>query len=144
MTDQNKWQSLGYEQVPGLANRHIARYLRMHRKTMLRFFQERGFPEYAERMAQIRLSRQGMMAKNRMFQEVLDDYARMVSPPVPGEGGAPQESAPEAALAATERSVDLQPEPMEQPVPSGPRDDAGAGVHDVAHQGDGSGMVIEE
>jgi tRNA(Ile2) C34 agmatinyltransferase TiaS len=43
MTEVKRWAELGYEQVPGLANRHISRYLRTQRKNMLRFFQERGF-----------------------------------------------------------------------------------------------------
>lgn len=82
MTEVKRWAELGYEQVPGLANRHISRYLRTQRKNMLRFFQERGFYELAERMKQIRNSRQGMLAKNRYFQEVLNDYAKLSTPPV--------------------------------------------------------------
>ena len=70
------WSGLGYEMVPGLANRIISRYLRGQRRNIERFFTERGLHESAERMRQIRLSRQGMMAKNRMFQEVLSEYAR--------------------------------------------------------------------
>ena len=81
-TQQTRWAEFGYEQVPGLANRHISRYLRTQRKNMLRFFQERGLYELAERMKQIRNSRQGMLAKNRYFQEVLNDYAQLVTPPV--------------------------------------------------------------
>jgi hypothetical protein len=81
------WSGFGYESVPGLANRLISRYLRSQRHNMERFFQERGLLESAERMRQIRLSRQGMMAKNRMFQEVLGEYAR----------GATATAVPEAA-----------------------------------------------
>ena len=69
-----KWGALGYEQVPGLTNRIISRYLRGQRRNMERFFTERGLYDSAERMRQIRLSRQGMMAKNRLFQEVLSEY----------------------------------------------------------------------
>ena len=84
-----RWHGFNYEQVPGLANRLIARYLRAQRKNMLRFFNERGLYVLADRMSQIRKSRQGMMAKNRMFQEVLNDYSKLVNPvvssaPVPG------------------------------------------------------------
>ena len=96
---QKRWPGFNYEQVPGLANRLIARYLRTQRKSMLRFFQERGLYVLAERMSQIQKSRQGMMAKNRMFQEVLNDYSKLVNPvvrsaPVPGSVLQP---APEAA-----------------------------------------------
>lgn len=81
-TGKPKWAGLGYEQVPGLANRIIARYLRGQRRNMERFFTDRGLYDSADRMRQIRLSRQGMMAKNRMFQEVLNEYARRASPTV--------------------------------------------------------------
>jgi hypothetical protein len=83
MAEQVKrWAEFGYEPVPGLANRLIARYLRTQRKNMLRFFQERNMFALADRMKQIRNSRQGMIAKNRMFQEVLHEYAQLTSPPV--------------------------------------------------------------
>jgi hypothetical protein len=83
MTDQPKrWAEFGYEPVRGLANRHISRYLRTQRKNMRRFFQERGLYTLLDRMNQIRNSRQGMLAKNLMFQKVLNDYAKLSSPPV--------------------------------------------------------------
>jgi hypothetical protein len=72
--------SLGYQQVPGLANRLIARYLRTQRKNMRRLFQERGLHKRADRMNQIRNSRQGMLAKNRYFQQVLNEYAALAGP----------------------------------------------------------------
>jgi len=78
-----RWPSFPhYVQVPGLANRIIARYLRTQRKNMRRFFAERGLFALADRMSQIRKSKQGMMAKNKMFQGVLDDYSRLVNPTV--------------------------------------------------------------
>jgi len=143
-TPQHKWQALGYQQVPGLANRYIARYLRHHRKSMRRFFQERGMLEFQERMEWIRKSRQGMMAKNRMFQGVLDDYARLVSPAVSGASGAAQEPAAEAADPATLRDVAVQPLPAggDDTVRDGA--DAAAGVSPVAGEDAGSGVVIEE
>lgn len=79
---QARWPGFGYEPVRGLANRYISRYLRTQRKNMRRFFQERGLYALAERMNQIRNSRQGMLAKNLMFQAVLNDYAKLSSPPV--------------------------------------------------------------
>jgi hypothetical protein len=72
--------SMGYQQVPGLANRLIARYLRTQRKNMRRLFQERGLHKLADRMNQIRNSRQGMLAKNRYFQECLNEYAALAGP----------------------------------------------------------------
>jgi hypothetical protein len=77
---QKRWAEFGYVQVPGLANRLISRYLRTQRKNMRRFFQERGLYTLADRMNQIRNSRQGMLAKNRMFQDVLNRYAALTNP----------------------------------------------------------------
>jgi hypothetical protein len=79
---QTRWPTFKYEPVPGLANRHISRYLRTQRKSMRRFFAERGLYVFLDRMDQIRKSRQGMMAKNRMFQKVLNDYSKLVTPTV--------------------------------------------------------------
>jgi hypothetical protein len=83
---QRNWPGFKYEQVPGLANRFISRYLRTQRKNMLRFFQERGLYKLADRMKQIRNSKQGMLAKNRMFQEVLNSYAKLTTPIAYNEG----------------------------------------------------------
>ena len=83
MTEQAKpWAGMGYEPVGAIVNKLLARYLRTQRKNMRRFFQERGLYTLADRMDQIRNSRQGMMAKNRYFQEVLNDYSKLSSPPV--------------------------------------------------------------
>jgi hypothetical protein len=81
MTEQTKpWASFGYEPVGPIVNRLLARYLRTQRKNMLRFFTDRGLYSLANRMNQIRNSRQGMLAKNRMFQEVLNSYAKLNTP----------------------------------------------------------------
>lgn len=81
-TEQVKpWASFGYEPVGAIVNRLLSRYLRAQRKNMLRFFQERNMFALADRMNQIRKSRQGMLAKNRMFQEVLNQYAALSMPP---------------------------------------------------------------
>lgn len=77
---QKPWASFGYEPVPYLTNRRIARYLRTQRKNMRRFFEERGMFALADRMNQIRKSRQGMLGKNKMFQEVLNLYAQQSMP----------------------------------------------------------------
>lgn len=83
MTEQHKpFASMGYEPVGPIVNRLLARYLRAQRKNMRRFFAERGLIYLADRMNQIRRSRQGMMAKNSMFQKVLNEYAKLTAPPV--------------------------------------------------------------
>lgn len=84
MTEQQKpFASMGYEPVPGLMNRLIARYLRTQRKNMKQFFEERGLYTLADRMSQIRKSRQGVMAKNLMFQKVLNEYSKLIAPAAP-------------------------------------------------------------
>lgn len=134
-----RWPGFGYQQVPGLANRIISRYLRAQRRNMLRFFLERGFLDLAERMRQIKLSRQGMMAKNRMFQKVLDDYTKRTTPqPI-------SEAAPPAQVVPTDLGMlDSQP-------PNGEdlrdRQDAESSVRRVGAPDDsksGEGIVIEE
>jgi hypothetical protein len=81
MTEQTqRWPSFGYQPVGPLVNKMLARYLRTQRKNMRRFFEERGLFVFADRMRQIRKSNQGMMAKNRMFQEVLNSYATQTMP----------------------------------------------------------------
>lgn len=81
MTEQQaRWPSFKYEPVGAITTKLLARYLRTQRKNMLRFFQERGLYTLADRMKQIRNSRQGMLAKNRYFQQVLNDYSKLVSP----------------------------------------------------------------
>jgi hypothetical protein len=81
MTEQVKpWAGMGYEPVGPIVNKLLARYLRTQRKNMRRLFQERGLYTLADRMDQIRNSRQGMLAKNQMFQEVLSLYASQNMP----------------------------------------------------------------
>ena len=83
MSEQQKprpFASMGYEPVGAIVNKLLARYLRTQRKNMLRFFQERGLYALVDRMSQIRKSRQGMLTKNRMFQQVLNDYAKLSNP----------------------------------------------------------------
>jgi hypothetical protein len=81
MSEQVKrWAGFGYEPVGPIVNKLLARYLRTQRKNMLRFFQERGMFKLVERMKQIRNSRQGMLAKNRYFQQVLNEYSETARP----------------------------------------------------------------
>ena len=104
MTEQQKrWAEFKYEPVGVIVNRLLARYLRTQRKNMLRFFQERGLYALADRMSQIRKSRQPMLAKNRMFQDVLNRYAQLTAPPVvssdvPGVPKASGESAQDIVI----------------------------------------------
>lgn len=96
---QQHWPGFKYEQVRGLVDRHIARYLRTQRKNMARFFAERGLMDLAYRMRQIRDSRTGMLAKNRQFQKVLNDYAKLVTPA--GEAPATVSEAPPDQIAGS-------------------------------------------
>ena len=76
------WAGFKYAPVRGLMNRHIARYLRLQRKNMRRFFNERGFPMLAMRLDTIKKdSAMSMLEKNRHFQEILNAYAKLVAPP---------------------------------------------------------------
>lgn len=77
---EQRWAEFKYEPVGPVVMKLMARYLRTQRKNMRRFFQERGLYTLADRMNQIRKSRQGMLAKNRMFQEVLNEYSRLANP----------------------------------------------------------------
>jgi hypothetical protein len=87
MTEQAKpWANFGYEPVGAIVNKLLARYLRTQRKNMKRFFEERGLYALADRMKQIRNSRQGMIAKNRYFQEVLNEYAKLTNPVTVSDG----------------------------------------------------------
>lgn len=82
-TEQRKpWAGMGYEPIGAITNKLIARYLRTQRKNMRRFFEERGLFTFADRMNQIRNSRQDMLAKNRYFQEVLNEYSKLATPTV--------------------------------------------------------------
>jgi hypothetical protein len=153
---QTRWPGFKYEQVPGLANRLIARYLRYQRKNMIRFFTERGLVDLAERMRQIKNSRQGMMAKNRMFQEVLNEYARQVSPQLastesagkPGEsqsGSGPSEAVDgEAAAGVPAQPVVVLPETIRAGEPGGDGVDASGSVPMVAREDGSDELVIEE
>lgn len=141
---KRSWVTLGYEPVRGLQDRIISRYLRGQRKNMERFFRERGLLDSAERMRQIRLSRQGMLAKNRMFQEVLNEYAQRVNP----QGTAPQPVAEAADQQATASpAVEVQTEGHRDDITGagarGDRGDTDGSVPEVAGA-DGAGVVIEE
>lgn len=136
---KHPWETLGYQPVRGLMDRIVSRYLRGQRKNMERFFRERGLLDSAERMRQIRLSRQGMLAKNRMFQEVLNDYTKLVTPnPVVG---ASTPAAPETKDLPQERSLALQD--SDGSVSDGPGPDTGGSVPEMASPA-GAGVVIEE
>ena len=138
-TGKPKWAGLGYEQVPGLANRIISRYLRGQRKNMERFFAERGLHDSADRMRQIRLSRQGMMAKNQMFQEVLNEYARRASPTV-----VPEANDQRAVSVLDPSSTDAVAVQGQGADAGGDGVHAGAGVQELAVEDGRSAVVIEE
>jgi hypothetical protein len=80
-TVTNPWESMGYVPVGHIRHKLIGRWLRTQRKTMLRFFMERGFFELAERVRQLRDdSRLDRMTKNHQFQRILDDYSKLITP----------------------------------------------------------------
>jgi hypothetical protein len=145
VTQQQPWSGFKYEPVRGLRDRLISRYLRGQRKNMRRFFTERGLLEFTDRMDRIRKSRQGMMAKNALFQKVLDDYAKQVTDANGGgersNGGAAPSTGIEAApveggaggVAVSDPGTDSNSSSIE-PTPS---------VPEVAITG-GDGVVIEE
>ena len=148
MTQQQPWSGFKYEPVRGLRDRLISRYLRGQRKSMHRFFTERGLLEFTDRMDRIRKPRQGMMAKNALFQKVLDDYAKLVNPqPVSGGGGegTPTPSAAEAEPTEDVGSPAVEMQPSGEPAVGecGPRGDAAGSVPGLDHE-DGAGIVIEE
>jgi hypothetical protein len=135
---QQRWPGFKYQQVPGLANRHIARWLRTQRKNMRRLFAERGMLDLVERMDWIQKSRQGMMAKNRMFQKVLDDYAQRTT-----TGAAPKA---ENSQALPQPGLDVRVESTDPVDPERVRSDSSGGVPRVAgdHGGVCAEPVIEE
>lgn len=101
---------------------------------MLRFFTERGLLDFAERMRQIRQSCQGMMAKNRMFQEVLNRYAERATPkPAP-------EAAPEVG-GRTRAGVDLSDQTARG---GGMGINDGASISQVDGNDGAAGIVVEE
>jgi hypothetical protein len=95
------WEGFGYEPVGVITNKLISRYLRTQRKNMRRFFEERGLFTLAERMNQIRKSRQGMLEKNRMFQAVLNDYSRLANTSVAGSSDIVPTGVPNLAVQPT-------------------------------------------
>jgi hypothetical protein len=140
MAEAQRWPGFGYVQVPGLANRLISRWLRTQRKNMRRFFVERGLIDLADRMDRIRKSNKGMMEKNRAFQKVLDDYAKLANP-----AGATPVAAVEASdqQVPGDTAVAVQPAGLVAADSSGSREDDGAGVQELASD-DGVGLVVEE
>lgn len=90
-----QWRGFEYEPVFGAFERAQRRITRAARKTMLRFFQERGFPAYAARTRDIRdNSSLNGEEKNDRFQRILNDYARETT-----------QSATEAAHTVSEGAV---------------------------------------
>jgi hypothetical protein len=137
-----KWGALGYEQVPGLTNRIISRYLRGQRRNMERFFTERGLYDLVDRMDRIRKMNKGMMAKNKLFQGVLDEYAaRRTAPPAVAQA-ADHQGEGTASVVLPGDGVPNTVGDAADPVRDD-RSDAGAGVPTVAGE-DADVTVIEE
>jgi len=142
MTQQQPWSGFKYEPVRGLRDRLISRYLRSQRKNMRRFFTERGLLEFTDRMDRIRKSRQGMMAKNQMFQEVLNAYAARTAPQAPAEATSTNDNPRDHGIASP-TAVAMQPTGQSVDGERGLGDDAGSGVQGLA-DADGTEPVIEE
>ena len=131
------WSGFKYEQVPGLANRHIARWLRYQRRNMLRFFLANNLTDLADRLSRIRKSNKGMMEKNRAFQKVLDDYSKLVNP-----GAAPVAAAEaDAVQVQGNGGVGVLRDADAPADADGGRGDDGSGVPGVEAQ---DGVVVEE
>jgi hypothetical protein len=133
------WPSFKYVPVRGLMDRHISRWLRTQRKNMRGFFASQGLTVFVDRMDRIRKSNKSMLEKNQMFQGVLNEYSKLVSPGAPpaaaAEAGDPQ--VPGGAAVA------VQPADPVAADASGAREDDGAGVQELASD-DGVGLVVEE
>jgi hypothetical protein len=105
------WSGFKYQPVRGLTDRRIARYLRTQRKNMRRFFAERGMFDELEQMERIRKSRQGTVAKNEMFREVLDQYAaQTVQARAPIQGQ--MEPLQNVRAPANQSAVEIAPGPV--------------------------------
>jgi hypothetical protein len=142
---KQRWPGFKYEPVPGLIDRHISRYLRASRRNMMRFFHERRLADLEERMRQIRNSRQGMMAKNQMFQKVLNEYAQLVSPTVqPAPGETAPAAAPEAAHTEGEGAAGVVVPDEGAAVPVRGDGEVPTGSVPAVASEDGPGLVIEE
>jgi len=134
MTEQTQpWPGLKYAPLRGLTDRLLARWLRTQRKNMRRFFAERGMFDELEQMERIKRSRQGTVAKNQMFKEVLDAYAARAT----------AQSAPKTASVADDGGVDVRDAVPPDDGADRNRRDAGISVPEVEGVG-GSEPVIEE
>jgi hypothetical protein len=139
---KHKWTGLGYEMVPGMANRLISRYLRGQRRNMIRFFHERRMYEFEDRLQKIRKdSAMPMLEKNRKFQEILNEYATRAVP----SGATP------TAMAEADNQQAAGSAGVEMSIAgglgqsNGPGADASDGLPELANSGgDGSDVVIEE
>lgn len=98
---------------------------------MLRFFMERGLFDLAERLNQIKRSRQGMLAKNREFQKVLNEYSERAT------------ARPATEAASSENPGDNALGLRTSGGASRDSIDAGGGVPEMA-SADGAGIVIAE
>jgi hypothetical protein len=74
------WSGFNYEPVPEIANRVARRKARAERKSMLRFFGDRGFGTLAARMLALKLNpRLNAVQKREQFARILDDYVAEIN-----------------------------------------------------------------
>lgn len=73
----SKWQVLNYAPVLAMAEKVQRRQFRTARRTMLRFFRDKGWFQFADRLDTLKKD-SGLNAsqKRKQFQRILDDYAR--------------------------------------------------------------------
>ena len=147
-TKPTPWAGFGYAPVRGLVDRHVARFLRTQRKTMRRFFQERGHLDLFAQLDDLRKnSARDFRSKNTTFQRILNEYISRANP-VPVQTAAVDPIA-EAASTIEARGVvvpaagPVASSPDIDPQPSGDGADAISGVSEVAGAA-GDGVVIEE
>jgi hypothetical protein len=69
------WPGFGYFQIPEVLHRKTMRTLRTARRDLQRFFESRGYPEFAMRLAAIRANpRNNGERKRQLFEVLQNDY----------------------------------------------------------------------
>jgi hypothetical protein len=131
----------GYQPVPGLMNRHISRFLRAQRKNIRRVLAERGFVDLLAQMEELkRDSRRGFMAKNKIFQRIMNEYIARTTP-----ASASTEAAHMARVKVAAH-VDMQSDAESDPPDPdhGTRHYSGGGVPELEGAHDEHGAVVIE
>jgi hypothetical protein len=85
------WPGFKYEPVPGLSERHVARFLRTQRKNMRRVFAAKGAMDLAAQLDALRRdpTRDGTQ-KNQAFQRILNEHITRATPQPAAKADDPQ------------------------------------------------------